>query len=94
MALNPALKAYEDQVDALITKLSGDIDTFETNYQALVTELKAANTLIQTLQNAPGTLSAEDTTALATGAAALQAAVDKIDALVVPTVPPTPAATP
>jgi ABC-type transporter Mla subunit MlaD len=83
--VSDAINAFRDQVSANFDRLSTDLGGIKT-------EITDLNTLIQTLQNSTGELSAEDQATLDAITAKSASLVSAADALTVPAVPPAPAA--
>lgn len=78
-----AIKAFSDQVQTGLDKLSTDLGGIKT-------EIADLNALVQTLQNSPGEISPEDQATLDAVSTKVQTLVNSADALTVPTVPPPP----
>jgi outer membrane murein-binding lipoprotein Lpp len=72
MAVNPALQAYADAVNAKYDTMGTDVDTLVTSLTGISADEKFLKDTIAQLQNNPGTFSPEDQALVD----ALQARVD------------------
>jgi len=78
MAVNPALQAYADKVNATYDTMGTDTDTIVTALNGIAGDEKFLKDTIAALQNSPGTFSPEDQALVDS----LQARVDAMGAKV------------
>jgi outer membrane murein-binding lipoprotein Lpp len=88
--LNNKLEQIMSQITDFAAKCQASLDKVSGDLDSITTDIAALNTLIQTLQNSPGTLGPADQAALDTIATNAAALATKADGVVPPVLPPVP----